>query len=108
MSKKFVKMIVDRLKVEALIKWSLSLEDWVCLNMDRLCKGGNQIGCGGINRGGSGDWLEDFTKCVARCGVCVAELWGLLEGLYCARCMEFRFVELHIDSQVVVKMLTRS
>ncbi|GAU17428.1 hypothetical protein TSUD_233050 [Trifolium subterraneum] len=39
------------------------------------------------------------------CSAFVAELWGVLEGLRCARRLGFMYVEMEIDSAAVVKAL---
>jgi ribonuclease HI len=52
-----------------------------------------------------GEWLGGYAKFVCDCSACVAELWGLMEGLILARRMSLHFIELHTDSQAVVSML---
>jgi ribonuclease HI len=64
-------------------------------------------GCGGIIRGSHGEWLGGFAKCVGLCSAFVAELWGVYEGLRYAHRLGFRRVELHIDSETVVRVVEK-
>jgi len=44
---------------------------------------------------------------LGKCSANVAELWGVLESLRLARRYGFNKVEVHVDSNVVVRSLTR-
>ncbi|MCI17069.1 ribonuclease H protein, partial [Trifolium medium] len=92
-------------RTEALIRWQPPQENWVRLNTDGSSKDSLTVGCGGLICGSDGQWLGGFSKFVGSCSACVAEFWGVLEGFKYAWNLGFRFVELHIDSQVVVKMI---
>jgi ribonuclease HI len=92
-------------KTEVLISWKPPPVGWVRLNTDGSCKEGNRAGCGGLVRGSEGEWLGGFPKFVGSCSACIAELWGVLEGLRCIWNLGFHWVELHIDSQVVINMI---
>jgi ribonuclease HI len=93
-------------RTEALISWHPPPINWVKLNTDGSSKNNmTAAGCGGLIRGNDGEWLGGFSKFVGSCSACVAELWGVLEGLKYAWNLGFRLVELHIDSQVVVKII---
>jgi ribonuclease HI len=48
-------------------------------------------------------WLGGFAKNVGNCSVYVAELWGVLEGLRFAIRMGHNFLDLNVDSLVVVQ-----
>lgn len=39
-------------------------------------------------------------------GSCLVELWGVLEDLMYARRLQFWFIELHVDSLIIVKAIT--
>ncbi|MCI68031.1 ribonuclease H protein, partial [Trifolium medium] len=60
------------------------------------------IGSGDVIRGSAGEWLGGFSKFIGNGNVYVAELWGVLEGLKIVRRLNFRAVESHVDSVVVV------
>jgi hypothetical protein len=47
------------------VGWKPPLNGWVCLNVDGACKDG-VIGCGGVIRGNSGEWLHGFSKLIGR------------------------------------------
>jgi ribonuclease HI len=51
--------------------------------------------------------LGGFSKFLGKCNAFIAELWGVLEGLRCAKRMGFTSVELHVDSLVVVNTITK-
>jgi hypothetical protein len=45
---------------------------------------------GGILRGRDGEWLRGFSKFIGKgSAYVVAELWGMLEGLSFAKCLNF-------------------
>jgi len=75
------------------------------LHPKETCKEGAVAGCGGVLRGSDGEWLGGFARSLGLCSAHVAELWGVLEGLRYARSLDFRRVELHVDSVAVVKIL---
>lgn len=79
---------------------------WVKINTDGGCKDGSIAGCGGLIRGSEGEWLAGFSKFLGKCDAFIAELWGVLEGLRCAKRMGFTAVELNVDSLVVVNIIT--
>jgi len=88
-----------------LIGWKPPDNGWVRLNTDGSCKEGAVAGCGGVLRGSDGEWLGGFPRSLGLCSAYVAELWGVIEGLRYARSLDFRRVELHVDSVAVVKIL---
>jgi ribonuclease HI len=92
-------------KTTVLIGWHPPKENWVRLNTDGSSKDNAKAGCGGLIRGSDGKWLGGFSKFIGNCSAYVAELWGVLEGLKYAWNLGFRRVELHIDSQIVVKII---
>jgi ribonuclease HI len=68
----------------------------------------NQVaGCGGVLRGSHGEWLGGFAKGIGLCSAFVAELWGVYEGLSLAYRMRFKYVELEVDSEAVVRVLKK-
>jgi hypothetical protein len=88
-----------------LIGWKPPKDMFVRVNTDGAYKEHVVAGCGGIIRGSHGEWLGEFSKCVGLCSAFVAELWGVYEGLRYAHMLGFRRVELHIDSEAVVRVL---
>jgi ribonuclease HI len=49
--------------------------------------------------------VEGFLKHLGWCPACVAELWGILEGLRLTWGSRFKKVELQVDSKIVVHIL---
>ncbi|GAU18130.1 hypothetical protein TSUD_248310 [Trifolium subterraneum] len=88
-----------------LVSWKPPPTSWVRLNTDGSCRDGDHIGCGGIIRGSDGEWLGGFAKYICIGSAYLAELWGVLEGFMYARRLQFRYIELHIDSLIVVKAI---
>ncbi|GAU44140.1 hypothetical protein TSUD_188010 [Trifolium subterraneum] len=88
------------------IGWKPPSDNFVRLNTDGARKDNNKAECGGIIRGNHGEWLGGFAKVIGECSAFIAELWGVFEGLTLARRMGFRKVEVHIDSVVVVQVIT--
>jgi ribonuclease HI len=84
------------------VGWKPPLNGWVCLNVDGACKDG-VIGCGGVIRGNSGEWLHGFSKLIGRGEAYTAELWGVLEGIRLARRLKFTRMEVRVDSVEVVE-----
>ncbi|MCI05125.1 ribonuclease H protein [Trifolium medium] len=89
-----------------LIGWKLPPDGWVKLNTDGSCRDDGSIGCGGVIKGSAGEWLGGFSKFIGNINAYVAELWGVLEGLKIARRLNFRALELHVDSVVVVQAIS--
>jgi len=56
-------------------------------------------------RGGDGEWICGFSKCIGVCSAYVAELWGVFYRLKLARDRGFSRVGLHVDSRVAVNSL---
>jgi ribonuclease HI len=48
---------------------------------------------------------DPFSKFIGNCSAYAAKLWGVLEDLKYAWNLGFRRVELHIDSQIVVRII---
>lgn len=94
---------------EVFIRRLCPREGWVKLNTDGATKGNpGQAGCGGIIRGHRGELFEMFA---ARCGVCSsvqAKLLGVLCGLAIAWNTGNKRVQLNVDSEVVVQLLTNT
>ena len=84
-------------RVEAYIRWIHPRVGWVKLNTD---------GAGGIIHGHRGELFETFA---VNCGVCSctrAELLAVLRGLSVAWNGGHRKVQVEVDSEVVVSLLT--
>jgi ribonuclease HI len=88
------------------VKWLPPLNGWVKLNTDGSCLDDGRIGCGEVIRGSDGEWLGGFTNFLRFGNAYLAELWGVLESLKHDKRLNFRAVELHIDSLVVVQNIT--
>ncbi|CAJ2675557.1 unnamed protein product [Trifolium pratense] len=87
------------------IGWQPPNGSFVKLNTDGARKNNGRAGCGGVIRGSQGEWLGGFAKGVGSCSAFVAELLGVYEGLSYARRMGFMFIELNIDSAMVVQVI---
>jgi ribonuclease HI len=57
-------------------------------------------------RGSQGEWVGGFAKYIGYCNTLVAELWGVLESLKYMPGHNFKKVELHVDSLIVVGAIT--
>ncbi|MCI68978.1 ribonuclease H protein, partial [Trifolium medium] len=62
---------------------------------------------GGVLRGSNSKWCGGFAKGLGTCSVMMAELWGAWEGLRYAWRLGYRYVELHLDSTMIVDMLVK-
>lgn len=89
------------------VRWIAPRMDWVMLNTDGASKGNpDVVRCGGLIRGHMGVLFGVFA---ARCGLCSStkvELLGVLRGLAVAWNAEHKKVQLTLDSELVVKLLT--
>lgn len=54
-------------------------------------------------RGNAGEWLGGFAKRIHICSVYLTELWGVLEGSRLATRLNFKSIEVNMDSLQVVK-----
>jgi ribonuclease HI len=99
------KVVKESEKVVTLVKWNPPKAPFVKLNTDGAYKQDHIAGCGGVIRGSQGEWLGGFAQCLGLCSAFVAELWGVLEGLWCVRRLGFLKIELHIDSIAVVQVV---
>ncbi|PNX81975.1 ribonuclease H, partial [Trifolium pratense] len=89
-----------------LVRWKPPLVGWVLLDADESCREDGHIGFGGIIRGSDGEWLGGSSKYIGIESAYVAELWGLLEGLMYARSLQFKFIEVHVDSLAVMQVVS--
>ncbi|PNX99308.1 hypothetical protein L195_g022573 [Trifolium pratense] len=62
------------------------------------------VGCDGVVRDNSGEWLEGYGRGLGDCSIIIAGLWEVLEGMRLAWRLGFRH-ELISDSLSVVKRL---
>lgn len=76
------------------------------LNKDGSCREDVHIGYVGIIRGSDDEWISGFAKSVGHENTFLVKLCGMVEGLKYARKMNLCCVELHVDSLVVVKVIT--
>lgn len=77
-------------------------------NIDMTTKQENRmVECEGLLRGKDGRWLCNFLE--KKHGfyfyTYVAELWDAMEGLWLAKSRGCTHVELHMDSEIIVKCL---
>ncbi|MCI08973.1 ribonuclease H protein, partial [Trifolium medium] len=103
---KSIKVDVVRTREVTHIGWKPPPSDWIKLNTDGSCSNDGKIGCGGILRGSEGEWLGGFAKFIGKGNAYIAKLWGVLEVLLLARRLNFKAVELHVDSLVVIKTIS--
>jgi ribonuclease HI len=105
-AKKANEVLGGREYVNKQIGWKPPTGNFVKLNTDGARKQNNKAGCGGVIRGGQGEWLGGFAKGVGDCSAFVAELWGVFEGLQYARHLGFAAVELNTDSVTVAQAIS--
>lgn len=93
---------------EALLSWIRVMHSKVKLNTDGAAKGNlRNAGAGYIFRDLDDQWLIGVA---CNLGITVsvnAELWGVLQGLAMAWNDKFRHLILEVDSQVIMKLLTK-
>ncbi|MBA0675013.1 hypothetical protein Goari_016580, partial [Gossypium aridum] len=59
-----------------------SFEDSIFLNTDGVVQlGFGNAAAGGVVRDANGDWIFGYNRCLGKCSIFNAELWGILEGL---------------------------
>ncbi|KAH9730831.1 putative ribonuclease H protein [Citrus sinensis] len=71
-----------------------------------LRKGFDETGAGGLLRDFTGNWIMGFIVNIGMCSVLSAERWGLLHGLRMAWENGFRRVQVGVDNESVVHLLT--
>jgi ribonuclease HI len=59
-----------------------------------------------ISRGDQGEWLGGFARNVGMCNAFTAELLGVVEGLCLAQRLALTKIELCIDSQAVIQVIS--
>ena len=92
---------------EILIKWEPPSENWTKLNVDGASKGNPGLaGGGGVLRNHRGDWIKGFAANFGMCSSVKAEMLALLQGLRLARNLGIARLEVHMDSKVVVDIMT--
>jgi ribonuclease HI len=106
MAENSLRIVENQRKSIVQVKWLPPLNCWVKLNRDGSCQDDGRVGCDGVIRGSDGEWLGGFANVLGYGNAYLAELWGVLEGLKHAKRLNFRAVELHIDSLVVVQNIT--
>ena len=99
-------MPVKHKKVEKMIRWQAPIWASVSLNTDGARKGFGQTGVGGLLRDFTGNWIMGFIVNLGTCSVLLVELWGLLHGLRMAWENDFRRVQVGVDNESVVHLLT--
>lgn len=89
-----------------LIGWSFPENDWIKCNTDGAClEGGLRIGCGGVFRDSSGNWIFGFTRHIGEGSVLTAELWGIVSGLEIAWDTGYRKIWIESDSLTSVNLI---
>ncbi|WCJ35671.1 DNAse I-like superfamily protein [Euphorbia peplus] len=92
-----------------LVAWKCPEVGWVRLNCDGASKGNPGPGsAGGLIRSTEGCWISGFTCNLGICTAVLAELWGLYFGLDLAWKLGMRQVEVELDSQVVIQLVTEA
>lgn len=85
------------------IKWTPPPSDWVRLNTNEASKNDLIVRCVGLLRGCTCEWLGGFTRYLNSCSAYINELCGVLETLKLEKEFEFRTIEHHIYSIVIVQ-----
>lgn len=90
-------------KKQIMIKWMPPDQRWYKLNSDGLKVGDSGgTGYGGLIRDENGRWVVGFVRNLGIASAYVAKSWGVLEGVTLARQRVIDFLEINVDSKVVV------
>ena len=90
-----------------LIRWHVSPHPFIKLNTDGSALGNPGIaGAGGILRDHLGHWISGFSLHVDLATNDMAELAAVRQGLAMVWTMGFKYIQLELDSQVVLTWLT--
>ncbi|CAN1195125.1 Putative ribonuclease H protein At1g65750 [Linum perenne] len=91
------------------IAWEPGPEEWITINTDgSFLPSRRKASAGGIIRSCDGHGLVAFTMNLGVCTITRAEIRGAIAGLAMAWEYGFRRVELQLDSQVAISLLTSS
>ncbi|MBA0750815.1 hypothetical protein Gogos_002200, partial [Gossypium gossypioides] len=86
-----------------------SFEDLIFLNTDGAVQlGSRNAAAGGVVRDANGDWIFGYNRCLEKCSIFNAELWGILEGLRLIQQRGHDEVIIKYDSFEVVKAILES
>ncbi|KAK7259832.1 hypothetical protein RIF29_25447 [Crotalaria pallida] len=93
-----------------LTSWNPPSVGWIRINSDGSCRvNSHEVGCGCVIRGSNGEWIRGYSKYLGvSSSPLIAELWGVLEGLQLAWNLDFKMVELHLDSLEAFNLLSGS
>ncbi|KAL9840438.1 putative ribonuclease H domain, reverse transcriptase zinc-binding domain-containing protein [Arabidopsis thaliana] len=98
---------VKRARVERMIRWKAPSDRWVKLTTDGASRGHQGlVAASGAILNLQGEWLGGFALNIGYCDAPLAELWGAYYGLLIAWDKGFRWVELNLDSELVVGFLS--
>ena len=96
----------NNMRIEIFVGWEPPPADWVTLNMDGASRQNPDLaGCGGVFRGGKGEWLGGFAEKLGICSSVRAELRAVLRRLLLARDKGFKKIIIFVDSIMVMGML---
>ena len=95
-------------KSEIVVRWEPPLDNWTKLNVDGASRGNPGLaGGGGVIRGHRGNWINGFAANSGICSSVKAKILALLQGLCLAWSLGISKLEVHLDSKVVLDIMTR-
>ncbi|KAK8987525.1 hypothetical protein V6N11_027275 [Hibiscus sabdariffa] len=88
------------------ISWKLSIHGQWKLNVDGArCSSDRRASCCEVIRDGMGVRVTGFSKFIGRCFVLELKLWGIYEGLKCARSLNLHSLVVESDCLDVIRMM---
>ena len=84
------------------VKWNKPLPGWYKLNIDGASLGNlGRVRGGGLIRDSSRNWVESFSRSIARETSMIAKFWALRDGLILASQLDIQYLEIELDAKVV-------
>ena len=98
---------IVKLSISQVIKWMAPNEPFIKLNTDgSFLDNPGMAGAGGLLRDSSGSWISRFSLSMGITTNNMAELGAVHQGLMLAWDLRFKFIQLEIDSMIVLIWLT--
>ena len=96
-----------QVRIPHIIRWKASPDPYIKLNIDGSAIDNPRIaGAGGILRDHSGGWIFGFSLNLGLTSNNMAKLAAVRQDLSMALNMRFKFIQLELDSSVVLSWLT--
>ncbi|XP_019186483.1 PREDICTED: uncharacterized protein LOC109181186 [Ipomoea nil] len=89
------------------VTWTIPHGDYTKINIDgSVCPQTHAVGCAGIARDNSGNWIGGFTSNIGSCSPLMAEAWAALRGIQLAKSLNLQHIILESDSKTIVEGIT--